>query len=68
MTALQKDMTWALNLSGKLYREGGVAEARLQAKCRREQMSRTAVLLEWGDPRDWPEVATVSSSKEQDKQ
>jgi hypothetical protein len=33
--------------------ELAAAEERLKAKCRNERMSRTAVLIEWGDPRDW---------------
>ena len=51
------NMEQALSLS-RLLRYGGsgalnAAEARLAAKCRHEQMSRTAVLMNWGDPRDW---------------
>jgi hypothetical protein len=48
---------WALTLSALLVKgdtkELKAANDLLGAKCRREQMSRTAVLMEWGDPREW---------------
>jgi hypothetical protein len=47
-------MEWSARVSRELYNEGGEAEKRLCAKCYWEHMTRTAVLLCWGDPRDWP--------------
>lgn len=45
-----------LRLSRWLYRIGGEAEERLKAKCTWEHMSRTAVIIEWGDPRTWGQL------------
>lgn len=42
----------ALRISRAIAKEGGKAEEWLRHKCNREQMSRTAVIIEWGDPRD----------------
>ena len=42
-----------LNLSKEIQEEGGERLERLKAKCQWEQMSRTAVLMEWGDPAHW---------------
>jgi hypothetical protein len=47
---------WAIALSKELYRAGGPAEAALRAKCNWEHMSRSAVIMEWGDPRQWRTV------------
>ena len=44
---------WAREVSTEVRKQGGEAEERLAAKCRWEAMSRTAVILEWGDPREW---------------
>jgi hypothetical protein len=46
-------MEWALQVSRELHAAGGKAEEWLRHKCNWEHMSRTAVLLEWGDPREW---------------
>ncbi len=46
-------MEEALTISGIVKVENGIAEAALRAKCNWEHMSRTAVILEWGDPRTW---------------
>jgi hypothetical protein len=50
----QRTMEWAMRVSKELS-EGfdTAAEERLRAKCAWERMSRTAVILEWGDPRMW---------------
>lgn len=47
-------MEEALKISLELYDSGTEAEERLRAKCNWEQMTRTAVIIEWGDPRKWP--------------
>lgn len=44
---------WATRVSREIKVEGGEAEEKLAAKCRWEHMTRTAVILEWGDPRGW---------------
>lgn len=49
----ERTMSWALDVSKALWKSGTEAEERLQAKCRWEAMTRTAVILEWGDPREW---------------
>jgi hypothetical protein len=46
-------MAWAMKISSEVRELGGEAEEKLRHKCRWEQMSRTAVILEWGDPREW---------------
>ena len=43
----------AMEISKEVARVGGEAEDALRAKCRWEAMSRPAVILEWGDPREW---------------
>lgn len=43
----------ALQISKELHQKGGKAEKRLQDKCKWEHMSRSAVIMEWGDPRTW---------------
>ncbi len=50
---LPKTMEKALKISREVAREGGAAEEALRAKCEWEHMTRTAVILEWGDPRKW---------------
>jgi hypothetical protein len=42
-----------LRISRDVREENGAAEQRLRAKCQWEQMTRTAVIAEWGDPRTW---------------
>ncbi len=42
-----------LELSKEIRDEGGERLERLKAKCQWEHMSRTAVLMEWGDPAKW---------------
>ena len=37
----------------KLEEERAALDQMLKDKCRREQMTSWAVLLEWGDPREW---------------
>ena len=46
-------MSWALRVSREIRDAGGIPEQRLKDKCTWEHMSRTAVIIEWGDPRDW---------------
>ena len=49
-----RGMIWAMKVSSALWDgDDPEAELRLRAKCRWEHMTRTAVILEWGDPRDW---------------
>jgi hypothetical protein len=50
-------------LSGLLWKQGGPAEAALRAKCNWERMTRCAVLMEWGDPREWPDVIAATRKK-----
>jgi hypothetical protein len=50
-----RTMKWAMRVSGELRAENGDAEAWLRHKCSWEKMSRTAVLLSYGDPREWPD-------------
>lgn len=40
-------------ISMEVRQEGGVAEEKLCEKCRWEKLSRLAVIIEWGDPREW---------------
>jgi len=40
-------------LGGEILREGGEREMLLRAKCRWEQMTRSAVLMRYGDPAAW---------------
>lgn len=40
-------------LSRELREAGGEAEERLRAKCQWEQMTRSAVLHDYGDPSGW---------------
>jgi hypothetical protein len=61
---MSMDHQAAIDLSGLLYSgntdELREANERLCTKCRRERMSRTAVLQEWGDPRTWTSIDGVS--------
>ena len=43
----------ALKISEDVWLEGKKAESLLQMKCLKEKMSRTEVILKWGDPRKW---------------
>lgn len=45
-------MDEALRISKEVRQQGGRAEEWLCHKCRWEQMSRTAVILNYGDPRE----------------
>ncbi len=49
----KRTVKWALQIADEIEEAGGEAEERLRDKCRWEQRSRTAVILEWGDPRGW---------------
>ena len=42
-----------LQLSAEIRKENGERETRLRAKCRWEQMFRSRVLKEYGDPGFW---------------
>jgi hypothetical protein len=53
----------ARRVSKEVSTVGGRAEELLRAKCRWEQMTRLAVLMEWGDPREWN--AAEKRAKEQ---
>lgn len=46
-------MKEAVLISRELYGSDTLAEENLRAKCRWEHMTRTAVIIEWGDPREW---------------
>ena len=46
-------MTEALRISREIYSAGGPVEDALKAKCNWEHMTRSAVIMEWGDPRLW---------------
>lgn len=43
----------AIRISQEVYDENGEAEKKLCERCRWEKMSRPAVIIEWGDPREW---------------
>lgn len=43
----------ALRLSEEIRNEAGVRDTKLRDKCRWEQMTRAAVLKEYGDPAQW---------------
>lgn len=50
-----------LRIEREVREENGEAEQRLREKCRWERMSRTAVIREWGDPRNWtPQQGTMN--------
>ena len=49
-----RTMNWAIKVSKELREEAGEAEQRLKDKCKWEHMTRTGVLIDWGDPREWP--------------
>lgn len=50
-----------LRIEREVREENGEAEQRLREKCRWERMSRTAVIREWGDPRNWtPQKGTMN--------
>lgn len=52
-----KEMERALEISRELYSGGPTkAEVALRNKCDWEHMTRTAVILEWGDPREWSDA------------
>ncbi len=40
-------------LSREIAAEKGVREEKLRAKCQWEHMTRTAVLRDYGDPKNW---------------
>lgn len=42
-----------LKIEKEVRDQGGEPEKRLRDKCNWEQMSRTAVIRIWGDPRKW---------------
>ncbi len=46
-------MERALEISKKLREKDGELEEMLCAKCNWEHMTRTAVLREWGHPKNW---------------
>lgn len=46
-----------LELSHKIRDENGKRDELLRAKCNWEQMTRCAVLREYGDPNTWPGFA-----------
>jgi hypothetical protein len=46
-------MNAALEISRQVRVEGGMAEESLCAKCKWEHMSRTEVIINYGDPRIW---------------
>lgn len=52
-------MVWATKVSQQVRKEDGKAEQWLRAKCTWEQRSRTAIILDYGDPREWEEVSHV---------
>jgi hypothetical protein len=48
-----------LAIEAAVRKENGEAETRLRDKCNWEHMSRTAVIMNWGDPRTWPATQTA---------
>ena len=46
-------MKQALKINAQVCRKGGWDEERLREKCKWEHMTRTAVIMEFGDPRLW---------------
>jgi len=46
-------MCRALQISHYIRDLGGIVEEYLATKCRQERRSRTAIIFEYGDPRDW---------------
>jgi len=52
MASVPKHIT---ELNDKIYKENGERERMLREKCRREQMSRSKILMDWGDPAEWKE-------------
>lgn len=53
MDAMRVEMNELIAISRAVYAAGGEPERRLGAKCNGEGVSRTAVIKEWGDPRNW---------------
>lgn len=49
-TLVSKD---ALRILKEVQEQGGIPAQKLRAKCNWEQMSQTAVIKNWGDPRNW---------------
>ena len=47
------ELARALRISSEIYAADGKVEEALRAKCNWEHMTRMAVILEWGDPREW---------------
>jgi hypothetical protein len=43
-----------LDLSADIYREDGERERLLRTACRALEMTRSEVLIEYGDPKTWP--------------
>lgn len=58
----------AFALSSKIRETDPRANDLLRAKCRWEGMTRTAVILEWGDPRTWPDYTEPSTPNQQGEQ
>lgn len=46
----------AMLIQSQVCKENGIAEELLRKKCQWEHMTRAAVVMEWGDPRTWPEA------------
>lgn len=57
-TRSRDEMTRALAVSKALYHSGTKAEEWLRHKCRWEHMTRTAVILGYGDPRTFIDERT----------
>lgn len=50
---------WPLRISQELHAENGPGEARLRAACRNQQRTRTSIILQYGDPRQWSVTAVA---------
>lgn len=46
-------MEQALKISAEVRKMGGEVEQRLKDKCLWEQRCRTAIIVDYGDPRNW---------------
>lgn len=59
----KRTMKWASARSKELWNGADPqAENLLRDKCRWEHMTRTGVLIEWGDPVTWPGYVRATST------
>ena len=50
-------------LSKEIHQENGKREELLRAKCRWEDMSRSFILIQYGDPAAWPDMSVCREEK-----